>query len=165
MALTVKECLTNGNVIEYQVINGTAYRVSTPSEVVNILESAKANRQRIRVFYGDTETGRDWMEEYDVIGCIGRSTGRIKIPLLLKSTKSDGGGALLDDCIVKITIDKRVVYQHPKYYLGALTIRHSESSKYPYGVFCDGAVHANFKSLDRATKYVLFLKGESNRSF
>ena len=27
-----------------------------------------------------------------------------------------GGGAILDDCIVKITVDKQIVYQHPNYH-------------------------------------------------
>jgi hypothetical protein len=95
---TVTEKLSNGNEITYKIYNGTAYHVDTPIEVINALETARIARQfgrrlRLRLFLGDPETGRDWGEEYDVIGYIGRSGGHIKIPLLLPNATSVYGGA------------------------------------------------------------------------
>ena len=96
--------------IKYKVVNGTSYHQNAPDAVIRVLENAMRTNKRIRVFYGDTETGRDWMEIYDTIGTIGRSCGQNKIPLLIKNSRSYGGCAILTDCIVKITIDKEIVY-------------------------------------------------------
>ena len=95
----------------------TTYNKDTSKKVIDILENAIDTRKRVRVFYGDTKNGRDWLEEYGTIGRIGRSCGENKIPILIANSRSLGGGALLDDCIVKITIDKTVVYQHELYNL------------------------------------------------
>jgi len=103
---------------QYQSINGTFYHLETRQNVINVLENARLNNYRIRVHYGDTSTGRDWNEMHYVTGYVGRSTGSIKIPLLVYNKRSYGGGAMLDHCIVKITESKgkRVLYQHPLYH-------------------------------------------------
>lgn len=104
---------------KYKVIEGTSFHKDTPMAVCNILNSVMHNRsQKIRIFYGDTETGRDWNESYDTFGFIGRSMGSVKIPLMLYSHRSIGGPGILDHCIVRITIDKVDVYRHPSYRCG-----------------------------------------------
>lgn len=104
---------------QYQVVNGTYYDARTNKEVINVLEQARTNRTRIVVDYGDVETGRSWQEEFDIAGYVGRSTGNIKIPLLVYNARSMGGGAMLDHCIVKISLSKgkKVLYKHPKYFV------------------------------------------------
>jgi hypothetical protein len=47
------------------------------------LETDRKNQRKIRLFYGDTQTGQSWFDEHDVVGRIGRSTGSIKVPLLV----------------------------------------------------------------------------------
>jgi len=118
---TVKE---SGHVIKYKIINDTAYHVETPDKVVSILEEARQNKDiRLRLCYGDTDTGLDWSDVYDTMGYIGRSTGSIKVPLLIKTSRSSGGGALLDHCIIKIEQKHSnnshyvEVYRHPQYHL------------------------------------------------
>lgn len=96
--------------------NGTTYNDATPSAVVDVLESARASRQRLRIHYGDAKTGRAWGDVET--GRIGRSTGREKIPLSIHNARSTGGPALLDKCIVKIETTRaprRVLYQHPTF--------------------------------------------------
>jgi hypothetical protein len=44
---------------KYNVINGTAYDSRTNEEVINVLERARIHNMRVRLFYGDTETGED----------------------------------------------------------------------------------------------------------
>jgi len=118
----VYNALDNGNTIHYKIVNGTAYNNDTPDEVVKILESAIMDEDtRIRVCLGDSKTGRDWDEHYGVCGYIGRSTGEIKIPLMIPNSRSTGGPGLLDHCIVRIEkkfSDRKYyqVYQHPKYH-------------------------------------------------
>jgi hypothetical protein len=111
------------NIIKYKIVNCTSYHLETPDAVIEIIERAMQSQRKIclRFCFGDTDSGKDWCEENYTIGYIGRSSGNIKVPLLLKSTKSSGGEALLDHCIVKI--DKKEpgkiyqeVYRHPKYH-------------------------------------------------
>ncbi|WMU08098.1 hypothetical protein vBCtySFA67_00080 [Clostridium phage vB_CtyS-FA67] len=163
----IKEKLSNGNIIKYKIVNDTAYLINTNEKVINILEYAMKNNKRIRLFYGDIETGRDWMEEYNTIGYIGRSAGKIQIPLLIKTNRSFGGSAILDNCIIKITIDKEIVYQHPKYHLPKINILNAIQSLikngYKTSVFADNKNIANFKKSFQAYRYKDFLEGNRNR--
>lgn len=104
---------------EYKVVNGTSFDVRTNDKVIAILDNALRNRTRIRIHYGDIDTGRDWDEVYDVTGYVGRSSGSIKIPLLAYNTRSMGGVGMLDHCIVKITTSagKHLLYQQSNYHI------------------------------------------------
>lgn len=171
-AATENGGITNGRIIngkEYREVNGTSYDPRTPQAVIDALEAARASHKRIRVFYGDAGTGFDWKEENDVQGYVGRSTGSIKIPLLIHSKRSTGGPGLLDHCIVKITIDKRVVYQHPTYRLGPLEIveladlsPEDRAAGYVEGVNDYVERIAHFKKPGQADKYIQFLQGTRN---
>ena len=101
----------------YTVVNGTSYDSRTPIEVINVLENARKNDTRIILDYGHTETGASWGETFDITGYIGRSTGSIKIPILISNSRSNGGGAILDYCIVgiKTSKGKKPLYTHPTY--------------------------------------------------
>lgn len=99
---------------KYKVSNGTFYHEDTDNQVIEVLERAREGCTRLLLDYGDTKTGKSWGEVNDIKGYVGRSTGSIKIPLLLYNTRSMGGGAILTDCILKITRsnDKnRILYQ------------------------------------------------------
>lgn len=106
---------------EYAKVNGTSYDPRTPHEVAVVLETARARGFRIRVHYGDTETGRDWMDRYHVTGRVGRSCGPVKIPVLVHNKSSMGGPGILDHCIVRIRHANRKdggdLYRHPDYHL------------------------------------------------
>jgi len=172
---TVTEKLSNGNEITYKVIGGTAFHIDTPDRVVDILTAAiQARRQyRLRLFLGDPTTGRDWgKEDYCSIGYIGRSTGRIKIPLCVYNQRSMGGPALLDDKIVKIVDvqSKRVLYQHPAYHQPTYTvgkppekIGNVTMEEYQAGVYADGENVANFKTERQANHWIAFMRGERMR--
>jgi hypothetical protein len=165
--VTITEKYPNGNEVTYKIVNGTAYKIDTPEKVVSILENARNNRTRIRVFYGDSETGKDWMEEHDVIGYIGRSTGRIKIPLLIPNGRSSGGGGILDDCIVKITQNKEVVYQHYNYNIGDFRIKQITDDNlikqgYTHSVLDNENAGGYFKSEAKANNYKFFMQGLRN---
>lgn len=147
---------------KYKVIDGTSFSVDTPDRVCHLLNYYMNTRQRIRVFYGDPKTGRPWYDEWDTMGYVGRSTGQNKIPLLVNNKRSWGGGGILDDRILCITVDRQVVYKNPKYKLGKFTVKPSGVSQYPWGVFIDGKNYANFKTKEKAEKWVRFIKGESN---
>lgn len=87
--------------------------------VEDALKLAELNRLRIRVHYGDIETGQDWGDLYDVAGQIGRSVGPNRIRLLLANSRAIGGGAILESCIVRVRFANRKdggdLYRHPAY--------------------------------------------------
>lgn len=85
---------------KYIVVQGTYYHKDTPQQVIDILEGSRISTHRLKFHYGDIKTGKAWGDV--AIGHVGRSNGQIKIPLLIKTSRSTGGEGLLDNCIVKI---------------------------------------------------------------
>ncbi len=148
---------------EYNVVNGTSYHVETPAAVIEVLERSRQNRTRIHVSYGDATTGRDWLEEWDITGFVGRSMGPIRVPLLIANRRSIGGGAILDHCVVRIrsSVGGRVLYQHPAYHFGSLNIRPkaepvtlSDGRTLKIDVIRDGQLHAAFETVEKARHWV-----------
>lgn len=153
----------------YRQFNGTSYDERTPDAVIRVLENARLNRTRLHISLGETDNdrgqlGRDWLEENDVYGFIGRSTGSIKIPLLVHNRRSRGGPGLLDHCIVRIRLSAgsgRVLYQHPNYHFGTMEIRRkSVPVELPDGrtltidVLRDNQEQAAFESMAKAVRYI-----------
>lgn len=138
------------------VVNGTTYDERTPAAVVQILESARIAGRRLRLHFGDTDTGRDWCEEWDVTGRIGRSGGPVKVPILLYSRRSMGGTHILDHCIVKVrtAAGGRVLYQHPAYHTGAVTLEWNGCNALPFTVHVDGVEHAAFNTEAQRAKWL-----------
>lgn len=95
-----------------KIVDGTHYHAGTPDVVIDILERSRRERLRIVITYGNTATGEVWEDATPNRGYVGRSTGNMKIPLLIRTGRSLGGEALLDHCIVRIRESKggRVLY-------------------------------------------------------
>ena len=101
-----------------------------------------------------------------MVGYIANSIGPLKVPLLVHNCRSQGGCALLDQCLVKIRwTTGGVVYQHPMYHTGTFTVReirpeeadNHESLRengYTHAVDVDGKNHANFRSFKAARNYL-----------
>ena len=100
---------------DYKVVDGVSFSQETKESVINILLDAMKHKDRIRIFFGDAESGTDWLDDYCTVGTIGLSHGPVKIPLIIQSIRSNGGCAISTDWIVKITRNKKVIYQHPNY--------------------------------------------------
>jgi len=164
----IEEKHANGVIQYHQLDNGTCYNVKTPIRVIEQLERARLGGNRIRVFYGDQETGRCWMDENDTIGTVGRSTGRIKIPLLIKTKRSYGGGAILDSAIVKITVKipgvvtPQIIYQHSNFHTPEMDVVSSHVPGCTAGVDFDHVRQANFKTRAQAERYIAFMAGRRN---
>lgn len=97
------------------VIDGTCYNDRTPTEVIEILEHSRRTKGKLLFTYGDRE-GNVWETATPNRGHVGRSTGTNKIPLLIRTNRSLGGEAILDDCIVSIAESRggKVLYRrHP----------------------------------------------------
>lgn len=143
---------------------GTYFEPGTPLEVRRVLEQYIANGKRIRLFYGDATTGIDWLEEYDVIGRVGRSMGPLRVPLLIPTSRSYGGPAILTSCIVRL-IDvesRRELYRHPTYDLPAFKIKTLRLNG-KVEVAANGRAYAQFASRAQAERWIAFMRGESMR--
>jgi hypothetical protein len=151
---------------KYQEVNGTSYNINTDINIINVLENARISNTRIRIFYG--KDGIDWNETFDTIGSIGRSTGTFRVPLLIKNKRYQGGCAILDDCIIRITIDKKNVYMHKNYTYGNFELIKTKNQElndkgYFFSVLKNKITLANFKTELKAQKYIDFLKGDRNK--
>lgn len=106
---------------DYKEIDGLFFHKDAPEEVCKIICAAYRDKNRLRFHWGDIKTGEDWGDVNDITGTVGRSTGSIKVPLLIKTSRSSGGGAILDNACVKIVDakSKEVLYEHPKYHTKA----------------------------------------------
>jgi len=113
-------------------MNDTCYHEKTPPAVRKALEKARTHGLMVRLMLGDPETGKVWLEENDVVGFIGRSTGTQKVPLMVEAllrsptevVNDHGGPQLLDHCILRIIncSTGHDLYRHPKLQLPDLRV-------------------------------------------
>lgn len=139
---------------------------NTCSKVKTVLTECYNNQCRLRIWYGDTKTGLSWMDEYDIVGTIGRSSGQAKIPLLIKNSRSSGGGGILCHCIIRIDVisSRRTIYKHPLFNVPTLgvypNLEEDTKTDYPFIVSKNNELQARFKSEKQATNYIDFMTGE-----
>ena len=137
----------------------------TSDKIKECIEYCYNSNNRVRIWYGDTKTGVSWLEEHDVIGTIGRSTGQQKIPLLIKNSRSSGGGGILCHCIIRIDVinSRRTIYRHPLFSVPLLTVASNTDkdtkNKYSFIVSKNNELQARFKSEKKAKNYISFMLG------
>ncbi len=150
----------NGHCVHYRrLASGTCYHADTPEPVVEVLETVRLNQRKVRLYYGNTQTGQSWFEENDEIGRIGRSTGPIKVPLLIEPGEI-GGPALLDHCVIRIDSPRTVLYQHEQFRTGDFKLVCGKVERAPWEVFIDHAVQARFQDKRQAQRYIDFMQGK-----
>jgi len=139
---------------------------NTCDRVKTVLAECYNKQYRVRIWYGDIDTGVSWLEEYDVTGTIGRSSGQAKIPLLIKNSRSNGGGGILCHCIIRIDVisSRRTIYKHPLFNVPTLgvypNLDEDTKTKYPFIVLKYGTIQARFKSRTSAYNYIDFMTGD-----
>lgn len=146
---------------KYYVVDGTSFAEGTPVNVAKLLAEAIRKCSRVRVFYGDRKTGKDWHDVYDAVGRVGRSTGPIKIPLLIKTRRSIGGGAIMTDAIVRLQIDGRDVWKAPRYNANVQLDAKNECKI----VESDGKEVVVCKTPDEAQRLLAFYLGNRMRAW
>lgn len=143
--------------------NGFWFGENTPNEVKNIIVSNYNGRKnRLRFWFGN-ENGESWGEENDICGYIGMSSGSKKIPLLISRINSFGGGALMDECVVKIVDIKTncVLYQHENFKQSIYSvITPSDMPEYAANVLQDGSIYARCKKITSAKRLSDFMNGK-----
>lgn len=183
----IEEKLGNGNIIYYVEKNGMYFEVgiflgrenklkvykNVNNSLMNILLNSFAYRFRIRIWYGDQETGRSWNEQYDTMGRIGRTTGNIKIPILVKNSRSWGGEVVLVGSIIRIDAieDKRTLWEVPNFHVEDMKVYEVFGYKnYKYRVAKlsedsgEWEDQASFKTEKQAHNWVAFMRGKRYRT-
>lgn len=183
----IEQKLNNGNTIYYVEKNGMYFEVgiflerenklevynNVNDSLIHVLRTAYSYRFRVRIWYGDKETGRSWNEEYDTMGTIGRTTGNIKIPILVKNSRSWGGGAVLVGNIIRIDDieDKRTLWKVPNFHVEDMKVYEifgDENYKYRVAKLSEESgkweVQASFKTEKQAHNYIAFMRGERYRT-
>lgn len=140
---------------------GTWFRASTPDKVKRIINRLIHTDELVRLFYGDPNTGKMDVTEFEVLGRIGRSGGILKVPLLLEE-QSSFGGIIRDDYILRIVrvSDRKVLYTAPRFVMPTFSIFGCDDKCYPYAVNVDGELYARFSSYAKACAWVAFMAGE-----
>jgi hypothetical protein len=148
--------MSNLNVLQkmetYKVVGKLSFNLKTDDRVCLILNKLHLNRHRVKLTYGNIETGKSWNDVYDTIGTIGRSTGTYKIPLLIKTVRSMGGCGILDSCILKITdlTTNTVLYVHPNFKQSKIEIVLIEDKNYPFEIQIDNVRFTKHKTKQSA---------------
>lgn len=142
----------NGNKTTYKEVNGTWFHIETPEAICNVLNNYMHTGKRLKIYFGDIETGRDWNEEHDTTGTISKSGGSVKVPLLISTSRSSGGGAILDHCILKIKEIKTgyVPYCAENYIPSKLQIVKNDLPEYEYNLNINDSLYSRHHSLRSA---------------
>lgn len=147
----------NGNSTTYQLVEDggnlpIAYHAETPKAVVETMERLRKNGTRIRLYYGDVATGRDWLEENDVTGRIGLSRGhKARFPILIATERSIGGSPILDHCIVKIKAAGAIAYIAANYQQPKIEVVPSDTEVYSHMLKINGKIYSRHRS-ERSAK-------------
>lgn len=140
----------------------TYFDPGTDPKVATVLETRRQTSGKVRLVLGNTCTGAPWLNEYDVVGKIGRSDGSLKIPLLVEDGESCGS-AILTACVLNIIDWKsgRALYRHPAYLEPELSLQPSDVPERPWAVIHLNEVIARFKEMGKACAYIAFMRGET----
>ena len=141
----------------------TYFDPGTDPKAARALENSRRDGRKVRLVLGDTASGRCWLDEHDVVGRIGRSTGTLKVPLLVEPGE-DGGTAISTSCLLRLIAwdSGRDLYRHPAYQVPGLAIQRApERTDLPWQVLCDGTVVACFADIGKAGGYLAFMCGET----
>lgn len=130
-----------------------------PAWITDLLERLSTRDCRYRIHYGNTETGRDWMDEWEVEGYVRRSMGPSKVLLIVHNRRSMGGGAILIDRIVRIRHTTRGngnLYLHPLYHTGFECVRNNPSNgtRLHWEAVVDGECYARFETEKGAKRWL-----------
>ena len=138
----------------------TYFDPGTDARLARVLESCRRQACTVRLILGDTTTGDSWLDEHDVVGRIGRSTGTLKVPLLVEDGEA-GGGAILCTCVLAV-IDWQTgdaLDRHPAYRPPELRIAPSGQAHHPWAVVLRDQAVANFADIGKAGAYLAFMRG------
>ena len=127
-----------------------------------ILASCRASGRRVRLIFGNTQTGESRLDDQDVVGRICGATEAPETPLLLDS---DGSiGRVIESGSILAIVDwefGEYLYRHPAYREPQLRIEFRDEPDRPWHVVRREDVVARFQDIGKAGAYLAFMRGAS----
>ena len=126
----------------------------TDIEAALVLNSLFKSRKRVKIYYGDKESGRNWNEIFGIFGYVGRTTGTKKAPILVYSKRSYGGGLISTGSILAIresSINGSFLYEHSKFVKPSVSILKEDEGE--YNVLIDGKLDCTSGSYKGALNF------------
>ena len=140
--------------------------------LLNTLLNSYNFKFRIRIWYGDLETGRSWNEEYDTMGIIGRTTGKIKTPILINNSRSYGGLPVSIGSVIRIDDikGKKTLWKVSNFHVEDMKVYEifdNKNYKYQVSKLAEDSrqweAQANFKTEKQAYNWIDFMNGKRYR--
>jgi hypothetical protein len=132
----------------------TVYGPNTAPEVKHALALAEETQQRIRLWYGNPETGESFEVEVDNIGYVSTNVwGLAEFPVLVHNSRTDIGVRIPTWAIVKATVNGVMVYRHPQFSQPKYTVAADM-------VLIGEDIHRQFKSEAAAQRWVEWMYGK-----
>lgn len=134
----------------YTIGNNVVFEDSVPKKLANVIVNLNDRRKtRVRIYYGDVDTGKVWNEEFGTTGYIGYSLGAydLRYPILIHNKNSYGGVNIFTNRILKIvtTVTKRVLYQVDNFQQPDVEIKGTD-------VYIDGELFGRCKTVGSAKR-------------
>ena len=135
--------------------------------VTSVLTGAYYDKTRIRIFYGDTQTGIDNLEYSEIIGyvkivnCKGK-----KVFALFPYKNSKCGLPILSNKVIKITINCKTVYQTPNYQTPEFYIQESTVNGKPWFYLfkkIDNVPYYGNAKRENCVNEIAFFLGKTNK--
>ena len=103
---------------------GTSWPKGMDPAVIEVLQKAWRDKTRLHISYMSAD-GRHLPEDFETFGYVGRSTGELKVPLLVYNSRSRGGGPISTGSIGRIreTATGKTLYRSPRYWYGHIELR------------------------------------------
>jgi hypothetical protein len=142
----------------------TWFEPGTPPGVCNALDTARIRGNRVRLWSGGPVTGEAWWETDNVIGYIGRTSGPLRQPTLIKSRYGTKGERLSTLCVVRImdTKTRKELYRHPHYHMREFVL--SKDSYHPHAPFIicskQGETLTRFEDKSARQRWIEFMNGD-----
>lgn len=137
----------------------------TKPEVQQAITKAHEDKTKIRIFYGDGDTGQAWCENYGVLGYVKPSRGLESIPLIVQSKRSKGGPMIVMELLVGIfnTDTGQPMYAHKNFETGIFTYKKVDNMYVVRRQFSNetrGSMMEMFETSDKANKYCQFMMAD-----
>lgn len=140
---------------------GLWFHPATPEPLRNALSSARSCGRKVRLYYGDPDTGQCSLATTNNVGWIGRMSGAVlAYPMLLSSLDAKAGLRILDSGVVRVQdLDSAgmVIYEHPHYHLPEMSV--SEMPDSTVVVLLGDAQRMQFTSNEHFARWKKYMRG------
>lgn len=142
------------------------YDPRTPRDARIALDTARASKRKVRLHYGDPNTGLDKLATQDIVGFVGYAGWQLPHPILLSERNCHLGSRICELEVVRVVdVDGMFAsYEHPRYTLPAFTTVSANNSEAPDEVMliADGSPVMNCTNQGQATRWIKFFKGSTH---